>query len=127
MATIVDRLEEDYVPDRELRIRALLDVVDAIAGTAPTVLDLACGTGTITCLAQADERADWDAWREEAARDPALRFAAAQRREVFGSNYPTEEFSPPADWHIAALSEAGFAEAGVVWRSGTGAVVAAAR
>src|SRR5436305_13394172 len=36
-----DRLEEDYVPDRELRIRALLDVVDAIAGTAPTVLDLA--------------------------------------------------------------------------------------
>jgi trans-aconitate methyltransferase len=43
-----DRLEEDYVPDRELRIRALLDVVDAIAGTTPTVLDLASGTGTIT-------------------------------------------------------------------------------
>jgi hypothetical protein len=39
-----DRLEENLVPDRELRIRALLDVVEAIAGRAPTVLDLACGT-----------------------------------------------------------------------------------
>ena len=238
-----DRLEEEYVPDRELRIHALLDVVDSIAGTTPTVLDLASGTGTITCRlldrfpaarsiavdvdpvlltiasatfadddrvrivhadlrdpawmdavpepkvdavltatalhwlpedavhrvyrdlarlvrpsgvvahaeqmplvelprlgaglaeverehrtrVQADGRAHWDAWWEEAARDPALRFATTQRWEVFGSNYPTEEFSPPADWHIAALSEAGFAEAGVVWRSGTGAVVAAVR
>lgn len=238
-----DRLEEDYVPDRELRIRALLDVGDAIAGTTATVLDLACGTGTITCRllerfpaarsiavdvdpvlltiasatfadddrvrivhadlrdpawvgavlepqvdavltatalhwlpegavrrvyrdlarlvraggvvahaeemplvelprlhgrlakveresrtrAQADVRAGWNAWWEEAARDPALRSATAQRREVFGTNYPTEEFSPPADWHIAALREAGFAEAGVVWRSSTGAVVAAIR
>ena len=238
-----DRLEESYVPDRELRIRALLDVVDAIGDSTPTVLDLACGTGTITCrlldrfpaarsiavdvdpvlltiasttftdddrvrivhadlrdpawvhtvpepqvdavltatalhwlpqdavqqlysklaglvrpggvvahaeqmpLAelprlgaglvevererrarkQADGRAAWDAWWEAAARDPSLRAAAARRRAVFASNYPTEEFSPPAAWHIAALSEAGFAEAGVVWRSGTGAVVAAVR
>ena len=30
-------------------IGALLDVVDAIGGEPPTVLDLACGTGTITC------------------------------------------------------------------------------
>jgi O-methyltransferase involved in polyketide biosynthesis len=77
--------------------------------------------------AQAHGRAGWNAWWEQAARDPALRFATAQRREVFGTNYPTEEFSPPADWHIAALREAGFAEADVVWRSGTGAVVAAIR
>jgi SAM-dependent methyltransferase len=237
-----DRLEEDLVPDREFRIRALLNVVDAIGGRTSTALDLACGTGTITCrlldrfptarsiavdvdpvlltiasatfagdnrvrivhadlrdpawvdvvpdqvdavltatalhwlpedavqrvyrdLAhlvrpggvvahaeemplvdlpplgsgvaevererrirqQADARVGWDAWWEKAARDPALRFATAERRAVFTSNYPTEEFSPPADWHIAALSEAGFTEAGVVWRSGTGAVVAAVR
>lgn len=229
------------MPDRELRIDALLDVVDAVAGSAPTVLDLACGTGTVTCrlldrfpmtrsiavdvdpalltiasatfadddrvrtvrvdlrdpawvdavpepqvdvvltatalhwlpedvvrrvyrdLArlvrrggvmahaeempllglprlgagmaeverrrrrQADGEANWDAWWEQAARDPALQAATAQRREVFETNYPPEEFSPPADWHIAALSEAGFAEAGVVWRSGHGAVVAAVR
>jgi SAM-dependent methyltransferase len=238
-----DRLEESYLPDRELRVSVLLDVVEAIGDSTPTVLDLACGTGTITCrlldrfpaarsiavdvdpvlltiasttfvdadrvrivhadlrdpawvdavpelqvdavltatalhwlsedvvervyrdLARlvrpggvvahaeqmplvelprlagglvevergrrarqlADDRAGWDAWWEEAARDPALRSAAAQRRAVFGSNYPTEEFSPPAAWHIAALSEAGFAEVGVVWRSGTGAIVAAVR
>ncbi len=238
-----DRLEETLMPDRELRIRALLDVVDAIASSTPRVLDLACGTGTITCrlldrfpaarsiavdvdpvlltiasatfadddrvriaqadlrdpgwvdalpepqfdavltatalhwlpektvervysdlfrlvrpggvvahveqmpldelprlgagLAglererrareQADSRATWDAWWDEAARDPALCSAAAQRQAVFESNYPAEEFSPPAPWHVAALSEAGFAEVGVVWRSGTGAVVAAIR
>jgi SAM-dependent methyltransferase len=235
-----DRLEENLVPDRELRIRALLDVVDAIAGRPPTVLDLACGTGTVTrrlldrlpsarsiavdvdpvLLAiasatfagddrvrivhadlrdpawvdevpeqvdavitatalhwlpeeavqrvyrdlahvvrpggvvahaeemplvalprldsrlaevererrirqQADARRRWDAWWEKAARDPALRFASAERRTVFTSNYPSEEFSPPAEWHIAALRKAGFTEVGVVWRSGTGAVVAA--
>jgi trans-aconitate methyltransferase len=238
-----DRLEETFMPDRELRIRALLDVVDAIASSTPNVLDLACGTGTITCrlldrfpaarsivvdfdpvlltiasatfadddrvrIAQADlrdpgrvdalpepqfdavltatalhwipeetvervygdlarlvrpggvvahveqmplaelprlgaglaglererrareqaaGRATWDAWWNEAARDPALRSAAGQRQAVFESNYPVEEFSPPAAWHVAALSEAAFAEVGVVWRSGTGAVVAAIR
>jgi SAM-dependent methyltransferase len=44
-----DRLEEVLVPDRERQISVLLDVVEAVAGTAPTVIDLACGTGTITC------------------------------------------------------------------------------
>ncbi len=238
-----DRLEADYVPDRELRIRALLDVVDAITGPASTVLDLACGTGTVTCrlldrfpaarsiavdvdpvlltiasatfarddrvrvvdtdlrdpawmeavpepqvdavltatalhwlpekavqrvysdlarlvrpggvvahaeqmplvelprlgagLAEverkrqvgthAGDRVAWDRWWEEAARDPVLRSAAAQRRTTFASSYPTEEFSPPASWHVATLRAVGFAEADVVWRSGTGAVVAAIR
>lgn len=236
-----DNLEEALVPDRELRIRALLDAVDAVAGSAPTVVDLACGTGTITrrllerlpeadsiavdidpvlltiasatfaddnrvrvvradlsdpawigaipeervdavvtatalhwlpedvvrrvyqdlarlvrrggvlahtetmplvglprlaaALAAAQHRrpsgaqiegaATWDAWWEEAAADPALREATAQRSAVFATSYPVEEFSPPAEWHIAALRDAGFAEAGVVWRSGGGAVVAA--
>jgi hypothetical protein len=55
-----------------------------------------------------------------------------QRRAVFESNYLPEEFSPSAEWHTAAVSEAGFAEVGVVWvgvvwRSGTGAVVPAVR
>lgn len=236
-----DRLEEAYVPDRELRISALLDVVDASADSSSlTVVDLACGTGTITCrlldrlpearsiavdvdpvlltiasatfaddrrvrlvwadlrdrawieampegqvdavltatalhwlpeddvrrvyrdlarlvrqggmVAHAEEMpflglprlaaaleyrrstgarvegtATWEAWWEHAALDPALQMATAQRRAVFPKSYPAEEFSPPAEWHIAALTDAGFAEAGVVWRSGTGAVVAAVR
>jgi SAM-dependent methyltransferase len=237
-----DELEENLVADREPRLRVLVDVVEAMAGTAPTVADLACGPGAITrrlldrlplaCsiavdvdpvllaiasatfadddrvrmvradlndpawvdglpeaqvdavltatalhwlpedavrrlyrdlagvvrrggvvahteqmpLAQTprlesalakieqrrrasseDRRARWDAWWEKAASDPALEVAMAQRHAVFPTSYPTEEFSPPADWHIAALRDAGFTEAGVVWRSGVGAVIAAVR
>jgi SAM-dependent methyltransferase len=237
-----DRLEADLVPDRELRIQALIDVVEAIAGSASTVLDLACGTGTVTrrlldrlpaaqsiavdvdpvllAIASAtyadddrvrivradlrhpawakslpdqqvdavltatalhwlpedvvrrvygelarlvrpggvvahaeqmpltglprlgtaltgigterrgsrvDARARWDAWWAQAAAHPALHDAAVQRGEVFSTSYPTDEFSPPADWHINALHDAGFAEVDVVWRSGTGAIVAGMR
>ncbi|MFD4787688.1 class I SAM-dependent methyltransferase [Streptomyces sp. NPDC058459] len=43
-----DRQQEWYLPDREERFRVMLDMVEAFAGTAPRVLDLACGTGTIT-------------------------------------------------------------------------------
>jgi Methyltransferase domain len=45
---IVDRLEETLVSDRERLISTLLDVVEAMAGTAPTLVDLACGPGSIT-------------------------------------------------------------------------------
>lgn len=43
-----DRQQEGYMPDREDRFTALLDVVEAVGGRAPRVLDLACGTGSIT-------------------------------------------------------------------------------
>ena len=43
-----DRQQQWYMPDREERFRMMLDTVEAVAGTAPTILDLACGTGTIT-------------------------------------------------------------------------------
>ncbi|KUN02463.1 methyltransferase [Streptomyces yokosukanensis] len=43
-----DRQQEWYMPDREERFRVMLDMVEAFAGTAPRVLDLACGTGSIT-------------------------------------------------------------------------------
>jgi hypothetical protein len=78
-------------------------------------------------IGTADRRRRWDAWWTRAASDPQLKAATAQRRAVFETNYPTEEFMPPADWHLAALTNAGFAEVGLVWRSGTGAVVAAVR
>ena len=237
-----DRLEEVLVPDRERQISVMVDVVEAMVGTAPTVVDLACGPGTITCrlldrlprarsiavdvdpvlltiaaatfadddrvqvvradlrdpqwsdalpesqvdavltatalhwlsqdvarrlyrdlaglvrgggvvahsermplgelprlgpalaevaqqrrTASNDGRARWDAWWEHASRDPVLAPAMAQRHAVFETTYPTEEFSPPADWHLTALRDAGFAEAGVVWRSGQAAVIAAVR
>ena len=43
-----DHLEASLVSDRELRIQALIDLVDATGSSTPTVLDLACGPGTVT-------------------------------------------------------------------------------
>ncbi|GGZ57347.1 hypothetical protein GCM10010371_15930 [Streptomyces subrutilus] len=43
-----DRLQEWYVPDREERFRVMPDMAEALVGTSPRVLDLACGTGSIT-------------------------------------------------------------------------------
>ena len=49
-----DRQQEAYLPDREHRLAAVLDVVDAVAGGgAPRVLDLAGGTGSISLRALA--------------------------------------------------------------------------
>jgi SAM-dependent methyltransferase len=238
-----DRQQEGYMPDREERLSALLDVVEAVAGSRPLVLDLACGTGTISrrllerfprarsiavdvdpalltiaratlgdddrvrfvradladpawvaalpetpvdavltatalhwlpepllrrvyrdlagvvrpggAVANADQmgaedlprlgvalaavearrqervradgRPDWDAWWDIAAADPLIADAVAERRAHFGGvNHPAE-FDPPSSWHAQALRDAGFGEAGVVWRSGGGAVVAAVR
>ncbi|MER6911631.1 class I SAM-dependent methyltransferase [Streptomyces sp. NPDC000594] len=43
-----DRQQEWYMPDREERFRVMLDMVEATVGPRPRVLDLACGTGSIT-------------------------------------------------------------------------------
>lgn len=43
-----DTQQEAYLPDREQRLGALLDAVEAAVGPAPRVLDLAGGTGSIT-------------------------------------------------------------------------------
>ncbi len=43
-----DAQQEAYLPDREARLAAMLDVVEAACGPAPRVLDLAGGTGSIT-------------------------------------------------------------------------------
>lgn len=43
-----DRQQEWYMPDREERFRVMIDMVEAVVGPEPRVLDLACGTGNIT-------------------------------------------------------------------------------
>lgn len=43
-----DRQQEVYLPDREERFSAMLDVVEAARGPRPRVLDLAGGTGSIS-------------------------------------------------------------------------------
>jgi SAM-dependent methyltransferase len=237
-----DRQQEGFMPDREQRLAALVDIAEAVGGPEPRVLDLACGTGSISrrllarlpgahavavdvdpallaiaaatlghdervrivradlgdpawvtsvgesgfdavltatalhwlpepglrrlyrdlhglvrpggVVANADEmaagalprlgkalgevarrrraelRADgrpgWDDWWEIAAADPALAGAVAERRRFFGGDHASQ-FVPPAEWHVAALTDAGFAESGVAWRSGPGAIVAAVR
>lgn len=238
-----DRQQEGYMPDRETRLSALLDVVEAVAGSRPLVLDLACGTGSISrrllerfpearsiavdvdpalltiaratfagddrvrfvradlgevgwarvlpetpvdavvtatalhwiaepvlrrlyrdlhgvvrpggAVANADAmdppdlptlgpaleavdthrrerlssdgRPDWDGWWELAAADPVLAGAVAERRTLFGGDSHPDSFSPPSSWHVRALLDGGFREAGVTWRSGPSAIVAAVR
>jgi SAM-dependent methyltransferase len=43
-----DRQQEFYLPDREERFRVMLEMTEALTGPEPLVLDLACGTGTIS-------------------------------------------------------------------------------
>lgn len=43
-----DEQQTAYMPDREERFAAMLDAVEALCGPKPRVLDLACGTGSIT-------------------------------------------------------------------------------
>src|SRR5690606_37750072 len=43
-----DRQQECYMPDLEVRFGGMHDMVEALVGTSPRVLDLACGTGSIT-------------------------------------------------------------------------------
>ena len=74
----------------------------------------------------ADGRPDWSGWWDIVATDPVLAPAVAERRACSAATTAPAS-SPSAEWHAGALVDAGFAEAGVVWRSGTGAIVAAVR
>ena len=47
-----------------------------------------------------------------------------KRKQIYPGGH-SAEWDPPADWHVKALREAGFSEAGVVWRGGLDAAVAA--
>ncbi|MFI6212600.1 class I SAM-dependent methyltransferase [Nocardia brasiliensis] len=236
-----DRQQEFYMPDREERFRVMLDMVEAVAGPAPRVLDLACGTATISrrlfarlpeatsvgidrdpallaiargtfaddtrmtfvtadikspdwmsqlpdepfdaivtatalhwlkaeplvrlygdlgkllrpggiflnadhmpdpgtpllnALDEAVQQAhqqrvteagtlDWADWWVAAAADPQLAADVAASREILSTHVTGE--THPAEWHLTELREAGFLEAGVIWRSVTDALVAAIR
>jgi hypothetical protein len=69
---------------------------------------------------------DWKDWWHAAAADPVLAPLVAERNKRFGGETHPPEFIPPLAWHTAAR-EAGFTEAGCVWRHGIGAIVAALR
>lgn len=68
----------------------------------------------------------WEQWWERASADPVLGPLCEQRREAFIDRHHGDH-TPPVEWHLAALREAGFHETGVVWRSAADAIVCGAR
>jgi ubiquinone/menaquinone biosynthesis C-methylase UbiE len=43
-----DEQQERYLPQREERFQIILDVVERVVGTSPRLLDVCCGTGSIS-------------------------------------------------------------------------------
>jgi hypothetical protein len=66
----------------------------------------------------------WTRWWEriaaEAAFEPWMR-----RREAVFAGRPAAEFTPAEAWHRSAAVEAGFREAGAIWRRGPHAALCA--
>ena len=69
-------------------------------------------------------RLSWEAWWERVAQDPVLAPLAEKRKQIYPGGH-SAEWHPPSNWHVDALREAGFSEAGVIWRGGQDAAVAA--
>ena len=66
----------------------------------------------------------WTRWWDDLRADDSLRYLMRQRQAIFADRVPAE-FTPPVDWHRDAARTAGFDEAGVVWRWGAHAALAA--
>jgi SAM-dependent methyltransferase len=66
----------------------------------------------------------WEGWWQRAAADPVLAPLVDKRSQIYPTGH-SAEWNPPASWHLSALRAAGFREAGLVWRGGTDAAVAA--
>lgn len=69
----------------------------------------------------------WEEWWARVGEDPDFKELLEERNRRFGGTLHPAEFTPGADWHLEALTKAGFSEAAVVWRRGGAAVVAALR
>jgi trans-aconitate methyltransferase len=69
----------------------------------------------------------WPQWWALAAADGQLAPKAAERQRIYPSDQHSQEWTPPASWHVETLRAAGFREAGIIWRGGTDAAVAGLR
>jgi SAM-dependent methyltransferase len=67
----------------------------------------------------------WEDWWRHVAADPRLGPLAAERGKVFDGRH--DDFEPPVSWHLDALRTAGYAEAGIIWRSAGDAAVTGVR
>jgi ubiquinone/menaquinone biosynthesis C-methylase UbiE len=70
---------------------------------------------------------EWHEWWQRVERTPRLASLLEERGRRFGGVLHPDEFTPSAAWHVEKLTSGGFSEAGVVWRRGGAAVVAALR
>lgn len=105
----------DHAPDDSLP--ATSEVLGAYRDTQRSRLMAATGA------------TDWDGWWERLRDVPELRDAVAERDARFaerGGSSHTES-AMPASWHVATLRASGYAEAGLVWRGFTDAVVVGTR
>jgi ubiquinone/menaquinone biosynthesis C-methylase UbiE len=68
----------------------------------------------------------WEAWWDSVSLDPVLSPFLEDRTKVFAGLH-ADEFNPDSDWHLTTLRAAGFREAGLIWRGGRDAAVAALR
>lgn len=69
----------------------------------------------------------WPDWWAKAAADEFLGPRVVERERIYPPGHHSQEWTPPALWHVDALRVAGFREAGVLWRGGTDAAVAGLR
>ena len=65
----------------------------------------------------------WAQWWSDLSATRALGPLLAERAALF--RHPPAEFTAPVSWHVTAAREAGFREAGILWRSGRHAALAA--
>jgi len=96
--------------------------------SAPGLLRLALELDDRRVARHASETAgaeDWDEWWRAVREDPALREAIAERDRRIFDHPDRSELS--REVHERALRSAGFAEAGVLWRVGTNAILGALR
>ncbi|GAB7038048.1 MULTISPECIES: class I SAM-dependent methyltransferase [Catenuloplanes] len=68
----------------------------------------------------------WSAWWEHAKSDPTLAPLVEERNRLFPGDHH-QEWLPPASWHVRALRDAGFTEAGLIWRGAQDAAVVGVR
>lgn len=120
-----------YLPPE--RVRAFYRAARAVLrpGGLLVVADLMPEAGLDGVTARLSPAADeavaamaWTRWWDGLRADAPLRPLMRRRAAILGDRVPAE-FTPPVNWHRDAARAAGFAEAGVVWRWGVHAALAA--
>ncbi len=120
-----------YLPSAQVR-ECYAEVRPLLApGGLFIVADLMPDDGAISVMRSLDPAPDeaaaelaWAQWWNDLDATRALRPLLAERAALFGRR-PPAEFTAPVSWHVAAARQAGFGEAGILWRSGRHAALVA--